>query len=163
MIRAAVLVVLVALVGTACGGATFSQDDRLSIAAPREGATVELPLQIRWEDDGIATAEPGRDERGKVYFAAFVDRPPLGPGQSLLRLVERECASAGHGCATRDYFAQRNVYLTTQPGVRIDTLPVQTEHRRDAYLHRVTVVLMDGRNRRVGEAAWTRAFRVVGQ
>jgi len=152
-----VLLVVVLLAGC---DAALTRDERLQIESPREGATVSLPLALEWSSTGVRTTDPGKPEPGGFYFAVFVDRAPLGPGEALVELVERECAVAGNGCATRSYFEQRGVFITDQLRLRIANVPVKTEHRKDAYLHTATIVLMDSHHRRVGEGAWTRTFRV---
>jgi hypothetical protein len=134
----------------------------VSITSPRQDSVIELPVAARWRAAHLETAEPGQVSPGQVYFAVFVDRPPLGPGQSLLSLVERECAAAGHGCANRAYFEQRNVYVTGGSSLDISNVPLIATHRKGARLHTLTVVLMNHDNRRVGESQWQRSFRVTG-
>lgn len=159
--RAVLIIGLVLTLATTACDATLTHDDRITITAPSEGATVRLPVELDWSARDVTVTDPGDPDSGGVYFAAFLDRPPLGPGQALVELVERECAEANNGCATRRYFEQRGVYITDQPGLRITSVPKGSEHREDAYLHTVTIVLMDSDHRRVGEAAWSRTFRVT--
>lgn len=51
-------------------GQAFRVDERVRITAPRDRATVTLPLTLRWEAEGIDGGS----------FAIFVDRAPMRPG-----------------------------------------------------------------------------------
>jgi hypothetical protein len=147
----------VALLLSACvpEGLAFVRDDRLEIVSPSARSTVTTPVTIRWEvHDFQITGETGDAADDAGYFAVFVDRAPIPPGESLEWLArdDRRCL-ATKGCPDRTYFADRHVYSTTDTEIRLRNLP-----ELDAYQghesHEVTIVLLDGRGRRIGEGAW---------
>jgi hypothetical protein len=147
-----------------CSDAVFHDDSRVAFRTPVAESTVRLPLVLRWQSHGIRLADPGVAKPGTYYFAVFLDRRPLAPGESLLSLVDDECVDAGHGCADRAYFERRNVFLTAGTSLSLSNVaPLSThKHRADGALHTATIVLMDGEHRRHGETAWQRSFRVEG-
>lgn len=144
-----------AMVGTAgsgCGveGLNFVQDDRVSITAPRDRAEVELPVTIRWT---------ARDFDGT--YAVFVDRAPVPPGRTLEWLArEDETCKETPGCPNEAWLRDRDVYETAATELTIDDLPDPTDDAgRD--FHEASVVLLDRRGRRIGEAAFTVEFEVA--
>jgi hypothetical protein len=144
----AVALSLVALAGCNASGLAFKEDTRVDIVSPREGAEVTLPLTISWHARDIQVSEPG--EGDGVFYAVFVDRPPLRPRQSLEALVGDDCLT--RGCANVDYFAQRDVHITAGTAVVLDQLPPGDSHT-------ATIVLVDQDYHRVGESAFVVEFR----
>ena len=153
MRRAALLVVL-ALVANGCAvtGIAFRQDDRLSFESPGDRDEVTLPVTVTWSvEDFDVPADGG--------FAVFVDRSPQPPGKTLEWLARNDdSCRADDGCPDAEWFAQRDVFPTTETSFTIDRLPARTDDRRE--FHEVTVVLVDGDGRRIGETGWTLEFQV---
>ena len=151
-------VVVPALVGilaaatlSACGiqGLNFVQDDRVEIVAPKNNATVTLPLTVRWT---------ARDFDGS--FAVLVDRAPPNPGKSLATLAEGDAVcEATPGCPDAAYLAGLRAYTTTDTSFEITQLPELTEDRtREG--HEVTIVLLDPAGKRIGESAFRVDFNI---
>ena len=93
-------------------------------------------------------------------FAVFVDRAPQPPGKSLAWLAhgDKTCRPA-EGCPDSTWYAQRNVFTTTDTSFRIERLARQQDGRRE--MHEVTVVLLDADGRRIGETGWTLQLQVA--
>ena len=137
----------------ACGvdGLNFVQDDRVTITAPRDRAEVRLPVTIRWK---------AKDFDGT--YAVFVDRAPVPPGETLAWLArDDELSDQTPDCPNETWFADRDVYATSSPELTVDDLPdLVDDERRD--FHEATVILLDEEGRRIGEAAFTVEFELVG-
>jgi hypothetical protein len=135
-------------------GLAFRADDRVDIVAPGDRDDVRVPVTIRWR----STIPARRD--GGPYWAVFVDREPIRPGQSL-RAVADEACNRTPGCPDAAYLRDRSVYLTDRTSVRIDVLPEggsdERESARDR--HEATIVVVDASGHRVGESAWSVEFR----
>jgi hypothetical protein len=143
------------------------RDDRLHFVSPPEGARVSAPVVVRWRVDRGAfrpAAFDGRHDPMRGVFAVFVDRPPMAPGASVDSLGDgdRVCA-VSPGCPDEAWLADHAVYLTTKQAIGFPALPVGGGRPVGAgqRRHEVTVVLLDGRGVRIGEAAWTRSFSVA--
>ena len=148
-IAAAVLLVALA---PACGvsGLNFVQDDRVTITAPRDRASVTLPMTLRWT---------ARDFDGT--YAVFVDRAPVPPGRTLAWLArDDEVCKETEGCPGEAWFRDRDVYRTSETSLTVEELPDLggDEDRRE--FHEASVVLLDEQGRRIGESAFTVEFQV---
>ena len=155
MRRALLVACAVALLTSACAvsGLSFRQDDRLSFVTPRDRSEVRLPVTVRWDVRDF-------DVPGDGSFAVFVDRAPQPPGKSLTWLARGDDACrAADGCPNAAWYAERDVFTTTNTAFTIERLPRQADGRRD--LHEVTVVLLDAAGRRVGETGWTLQLQVA--
>lgn len=151
---ASVLVLLVLSAGCSLSGLAFRQDDRVDILHPLDRATVGLPIELRWHSE----VEPRSS--GGPYFAVFVDREPIAPGDHLRELADEVCERTP-GCPDRAYLADRFVFVTEKTRLRIDAVPASsvTKAGRDKR-HQATIVLVDADGRRMGEAAYTVEFTV---
>lgn len=146
-----------ALLASSCAtsGLAFVQDERLEIISPRSHAKVTLPVTVRWSiKDFRITGEDGRSDPHAGYFGVFVDRVPIPPGKTLAWIARDDGrCRAIPGCPDEVYFADRETYTTEQTSFTFERLPDQ-----DAYqgheLHEVSIVLLDGTGRRIGESAW---------
>ena len=132
-----------ALLATSCasGDLAFVQDERLEILEPPQRVKVTLPVTVRWRIEGFeSTGEDGRSDPTAGSFAVFVNRTPVPPGEPLSWLAreDRRC-KAIPGCPDEVYLADRNAYKGHET-------------------HEVTIVLLDGRGRRIGESAWHVTF-----
>lgn len=153
--RRVALVVALALLTSGCAvsGIAFRQDDRLSFVTPDDRAEVTLPLTVEWEVEDFEVGE------GAGSFAVFVDRAPQPPGKTLDWLArDDDSCRADDGCPDAEWFAERDVFPTTERSLTIERLPARADDRRE--LHEVTVVLLDEDGRRIGETGWSLEFQV---
>lgn len=140
-------------------GLAFVQDDRLRITSPKGHTEVELPLTIEWEvEDFEITGPDGNSDASAGYFGVFVDASPVPPGRELAWIAHDDprCSNTP-GCPDETYLADRNVFSTQDTEFTIEHLPdldTATGHET----HEVTVILLDGTGRRVGESAWHVTF-----
>lgn len=154
---------LLPLVGCSARGVAYRQDKRVHIVAPRSRQKVSLPVTVRWTvaDFGI-TGPTGTSERHRGYFGVFVDRAPQPPGKPLTWFArnDAECEKKA-GCPDSPYLAARDIFTATDTRFVVDQLarPPSSVHRKET--HEVTVVLLDGNGRRVGETAFAVEFQVV--
>jgi hypothetical protein len=141
-------------------GLAFRLDDRLTITAPQDRDVVSLPVTITWEVEDFAVVEPGTQPReGAGYFAVFVDRAPVPPGETLAHVARDDTGCREDaGCPDAEYLAARGVHTTTATSLVLDQLPRGEEGRRER--HTATIVLLDGAGRRLGESAFDVAFEV---
>ena len=144
------------LTGCSVGGLAFREDDRVDIVEPADRAEATLPVTIRW------TADEVEADDGGPFFAVFVDRAPIRPGQSLRALADDTC-NRTEGCPDIAYFRDRHVYVTDELEVTLDALPARSGQRTAADdRHEATIILVDAEGRRRGEAAYTVEFTVAG-
>jgi len=159
------LAAAVAALAAGCGnGLQLRQDHRLRFLSPAQDAVVTPPVVVRWKIDRHAFRPMRFDgSRGtrRGVFAVFIDRAPMPPGRDVDSLAARDAVCAvSPGCPDEAWLADHGVYLTTRPALAFTALPVGSGRTAGAgrRRHQVTVVLLDGRGVRIGEAAWTRAF-----
>ena len=140
--------------GCATDGLAFRQDDRVEILEPGARDVVRVPVRVRWR------ADLERGPSGGPYFAVFVDRAPIRPGQSLRVLADESCNDTD-GCLDLQYLRDRHVHVTDEPEVVLDVLPRKSSSQRTgADRHEATIVVIDADGRRVGEAAYSVEFEV---
>ncbi len=131
------------------GGLNFVKDDRLSITAPRDRATVTLPVTVRWDI-----------ERFDGTFAVFVDRAPLPSGKTLRWLArDDELCATTPGCPDDLWFSNRNIYRTSDTTLTLTELP-ELDRAEQREFHEVTIVLLGRDGRRVGESAFAVEFEI---
>ena len=153
------LVVAVACLAAPVAGCAdsmaFRQPDAVEIVAPDDRAEVTLPVRVRWRSDleGGAAGEP--------YYAVFVDRAPIRPGQSLRVLADESC-NRTKGCPDLQYLRDRYVYVTDETEVTLDVVPQRGSSQRTGARdsHEATIVVLDADGRRVGEQAYAVEFEV---
>jgi hypothetical protein len=142
-----------AFVATSCSvsGLAFRTSDAVQIVSPRDRAEVRLPVRLSWR-------APARD----AFYAAFVDRAPIRPGQSLDVLADDDCRRAP-SCPDLQYLRDRYVFVTGGHSLVLDALPQKTGTQRASARHRhqATIVPLDADGRRVGESAYTVEFTVA--
>jgi hypothetical protein len=153
------MVALALGVAPACGvsGLSFVHDDRVDIVRPDDRSEVRLPVTVRWTVDDFAVGP------GEGSFGIFVDRNPQPSGKTLAWLFRGDSGCKGTGarvCATPEYLGQRSVYRTTRTAFTVEQVNKLTGSQAGRELHEVTVVLLDGSGRRVGEGAWSVQFEV---
>lgn len=158
--------VVLAFASCAVSGLEFRQDKRVSFVAPRYRQKVSLPVTVEWRADSFDVTGPSPVARSDAgYFSVLVDVSPPPADETLVfyALDDRGCRRT-QGCPDSAYLADRGIYTTTKTSLRIDDLglaPGVDVDRGDRDLHNVTVILLDGRGRRIGESAWTQTFEVV--
>ena len=134
----------------------FRVDDRLHFTAPADRALVKVPLTVSWTIHDFRIAAPGSEppSRNAGYFAVFVDRAPVRPGQTLDVVAEGDtyCEQEPH-CPDKTYLNENQVYPTTETHFRLVQAP-KVPGKEDVQLHAITVVLMDTAGHRIGESAW---------
>lgn len=135
----------------------FRIDTRLHFQSPADRAQVRLPVTVHWTMRGFEVESRGSQpaSRNAGYFAVFVDRQPIRPGQSMKAVAKDDpfCANTP-GCPDTDYLAERQIYTTTGTSLRLAFINPLPGHPGDAQLHRVVVILMDTAGRRIGESSW---------
>lgn len=158
MKRPGVLLLLVTLLtGSACipEGLAFVEDDRLEITAPEGNTEVDLPLTIEWTIEDFEITGPGSPvSKDSGYFGVFVDETPQPPGKPLEWFARDDvrCENTP-GCPDKTYFTDRGIHTTTDTELTIEHLPDQdTATGRET--HEITIALLDGSGRRIGESAW---------
>lgn len=156
------LALLAVLTCTACipQGLAFRLDDRLTITAPQDRAAVSLPLTIDWDIEDFAVVEPGgapREDAG--YFAVFVDRAPVPPGESLAHVARDDTGCrTDPACPDTEYLVARGIYTTTDTQLVLEQLPRGDQGGRER--HTATIVLLDAAGVRLGESAFDVDFEV---
>lgn len=162
---AAVLAVLGSVV-LCCGGCAFSgldfrQDTSVVITSPHDRQDVHTPVHISWRVRTPGTAQQLANGASGGYFAVFVDRAPVHPGQSLRAITDPVCQRTP-GCPDASDLAQLDVYITRSTSLWLTTLPDLTpagaRPNRLDYLHEVTIILVDSTMHRIGEAAFVIDF-----
>ena len=159
------LLVLAAVVATGCAyqGLSFRVDDRVDITAPEDREAVSLPVTIEWDvTDFEVTGKDGSTDPDSGYFAVFLDRAPQPPGEAVAWFAngDRICATT-KGCPDRRYLAVRGVYEASETTFVLPRIPEPVGAREgQREFHEVTVVLLDGTGRRIGESAYTVQFEV---
>ena len=160
--RVAALLAALAVLASGCSFSdlAFTKDYRLHFSAPRSRALVKVPVTVRWNmsDFSVTPAGSGAPSSKAGYFAVFVDRAPIKPGETLRSIADRSCKLT-KGCPDAAYLAQRGVYATTAPSVTLQQVPAVNSYQK-VQTHEVTVVLLDTAGRRIGEAAWYVDFRM---
>lgn len=163
--RLPVALALVATLASGCAlhGLSFKVDERLAIISPEDREAVTLPVTIDWEiSDFNITGPDGGADAQSGYFGVYVDRAPQPPGQPMEWFAkDDETCRPDDGCPDEQYLADRGVHSTQETQFVIENLPPPPTDQADRReFHEVTVVLLDGSGRRIGESAFTVQFEV---
>lgn len=141
----------------------FTRDDRVAFLSPPERSEVRLPLLVSWAVDQrrFTPSRPDglrRPRRG--FFAVFVDRSPMRPGQGIDALASGDpSCRAETDCPDRTWLRRHGVYLTAKTRIGLEALPADGGRKVGSRrLHEVTIVLLDGRGVRLDDSQWTRRF-----
>lgn len=146
----AALAVMVTSVSCSTDGLAFREDTRIDIVDPGDRDKVTLPVMVRWT---------ARDVDGS--FAVLVDRTPQPPGEPVTWFARNDdTCDRTPGCPDPTYLADRDVFTTDNTTFTVESLPDTVTGGRRREFHEVTVVLLDGDGRRVGESAWSIEFQV---
>lgn len=159
------IVVALAFLASACNfsGLAFRVDDRLTIVEPEDREQVRLPVTVRWRVEDFAVTGPTREPSDDAgYFGVYLDRQPQPPGQPLEWFAkDDETCRAQDGCPDAAYLASRNIYATDQMAFTIETVAQPPSDVKRREFHEVTIALLDGTGRRIGESAYYVVFEVV--
>jgi hypothetical protein len=138
----------------------FTKDNRLHFTSPHSRQLVGTPVTLTWTISGFRAEKQGSSppSADAGYFAVFVDRAPVKPGQTLLSVADKSCRETP-GCFNAEYLAERNVYVTTADAFTLDQVPALNTYEK-VQVHEVTVVLMNTAGQRIGESAWYLDFRL---
>jgi hypothetical protein len=142
---------------------SFRVDKRLHFVTPKDRTLVHTPFTVSWtmRDFTVSAPSPGPTDKDVGYFAIFVDRAPIRPGQSLKSLAKDDpSCRLNPKCPDAGYLALRQIYTTTSPSVTLDQVSSLTDTGDKTQLHDVTVVLLDTSGHRIGESAWHLTFKL---
>jgi hypothetical protein len=159
--RAASLLVAALLIAPACipEGLAFVQSDKVEITEPAYREKITLPQTISWDVKDFEVTGPNGESRDDAgYFAVFFDQTPVPPGETLDHVAKDdfECRNTP-GCPDDIYFADRGIYETTETSLTVKRLP-DLDAFEGHETHEVTIILLDGSGRRIGEHAWFTQF-----
>lgn len=156
---AALLLAVTGMAGCNASQLQFKNDHRLDFLAPPSRERVTTPLTISWTmKDFEPVGLDGSKEKDRGVFAVFVDKAPMPVGKNLKWLARDDAGcKRDPQCPNAQFLADRNIFVTTETSLTIETLPSQSEGVGDEQ-HFVNVVLLDGTGHRIGESAWYRPF-----
>jgi hypothetical protein len=158
------VLVLVVMPACATHGLAFREDNRVTIVRPADRALERPPITVEWRVHDFEVTGPTPTARPDAgYFAIFVDRAPQPAGRTVEWLFrdDNSCRPAD-GCPDQRYLADRDIYTTDETQFTIQNLRQidPSNKRRRKELHEATIVLLDGRGRRIGESAFPAEFQV---
>lgn len=163
---ALLLFAVAALPACTLQGLAFQQDDRIQFLEPQYREKARFPVTIRWSVEGFEVTGPdasSRDDAGYFGVLFDVDPQPSGEGLHYFARDDISCRKS-EGCPDRGYLADRGVYTIDDTFFTIDVLPpapgVELD-RGEPDIHDVTIILLNGQGRRIGESAWTQTFEVI--
>lgn len=171
MPRRAVLAVAAAvsflLAATGCAtslhGLEFHNDNRMKILEPRQNELVSNPITLSWTMKDFTVAGPGAGPvaDGTGYFAVFVDRAPVKPGQTLAAVAKHtpSCQNTTL-CTTKSYLATEQVYTTTKDAITLPPIADLLNNNESTQYHTATVILLNTAGERISESAWSVEFRM---
>lgn len=166
--RRLALVATLAASVTGCGlthlsDLNFRVDNRLHFDAPKSRSLVHSPLTVSWTMRDFTIAGPGSaaPSRHAGYFAVFVDRAPIKPGETLKAVGKGDPTCENNPkCPDKTYLNNHRVYTTTQTHLRLPLVTDIAGNHESVQMHAVTVVLLDTSGHRIGESAWELDFRM---
>lgn len=149
----AVAAVLVAFVpGCRFSGLAFREDDRLEIVSPRPRSTVQLPVELNWK-----LTDEGRVAGEVAGYAVFVDISPMPPGEGFDHFAKEDPQCLRDpDCPDDRYLRSLGIYRTSGTSLILrhlgDTRPEEQGDTKER--HEITISLLDGDDRRIGESAF---------
>lgn len=164
--RCAAVLALLPLTG--CGlthlqDLNFRVDHRLHFVSPEDRSTVARSFTVTWtmRDFTVAALGSAAPTRDAGYFAVFVDRSPVKPGQTMKSVMGSDQACQRNPrCPTTQQLKDLGIYTTTATSVRINQIGNVSGDKETLQHHYVTVVLMDTAGHRIGESAWELDLRI---
>lgn len=153
------MALLVVLTATACrsNDIAFRRNEVLAVTSPPADAVVTLPLDVSWvrTDGSDATLDTDGSDG---YYLVLVDRAPMGPGRSLLTLVDDQCLDI-EGCPDQDWLVARHMYPLTDGSITLSSLPRDSGAALDGLRrHEIVIVRMTRDNHRIGDEVYDLAF-----
>jgi hypothetical protein len=137
---------------------SFEVDRDLKFLEPDDTERVSLPVTVAWKagDDAL---------EGGNRFALFLDKNPVGPRDVVrVRLCgEREKEPPVAGQNRRRCVADlgKHIWLTRDTELVLDCIkPKEGAGDRVRNRHTLSVIIVDERNQRVGQAGITRTFEI---
>jgi hypothetical protein len=148
-----------AVLTTACSVSNLNlvTDHRLHFLSPASRAHLHLPIVLRWTIQNFRSVPPASATPSQTegYFAIFIDRSPVGPGESLASIAHNDTScKRTPSCPDATYFTNRQIYTTTRTTYTLDHVDNLTGNRETQQLHEVTVILLDSTGHRIAESAW---------
>jgi hypothetical protein len=141
---------------------SYRVDKRLTFTEPKDRALVTLPFTVSWTMRDFDVVGPGSTATGPGagYFAVFIDRSPIGPGDRVEDVAsgDRACTT-DPSCPDAAYLADKGVYTTQDTSVEI-TRVKDLGDNGDVQLHLLYVVLMDPSGHRIGETSYRMEFKL---
>ena len=141
----------------------FRVDDRLHFVTPKDRALLHSPVTVSWTIHDFTIAAPGSapPSRDAGYFAVFLDRAPIHPGETLTAIGKGDPTCANDPkCPDKTYLNDHHVFVTTKTQLRLDQITDIAGDHEKIQMHAVTVVLLDTAGHRIGESAWELDFRM---
>ncbi len=131
---------------------TLKADRRLELLTPQNLDELSLPVTVEWTIRDFNYSDGNK-------FGIFVDRAPIGPREDLRQRLcsdfeDKPILPGDTRKPCRD--DRERIFFTTEPTLTLDCLePIDgvSEKNNEHNKHRLTVVLLDADNNRVGEAA----------
>jgi hypothetical protein len=142
---------------------SFRVDNRLHFTTPKARTKLHQPVHLAWTIHGFRIAAAGSEppSRSAGYFAVFVDRTPIKPGQTMKAVADGDpTCKRDPKCPDTSYLEQREIYTTTDLAMTLPQIPNVVGDKGKVQHHAVTVVLMDTSGHRIGESAWELDFRI---
>lgn len=143
---------------------SFRTDERLEITSPENESTVNLPFEVSWTIHDFQVVGPdGSDSDDAGYFAVLLDESPMPPGEDLAYFGrDDDSCTVAAGCPDEAYLADRGIHATKEMTFLVDaiadTRPTDRPTADDD--HELTVILLNGKSERIGEAAFRVDFTV---
>lgn len=146
------LVVASSALSACSDGLLFRADRSVEVVEPADRSTVDTPVTVRWTAEGLPD-----DQR----YAVFVDRDPIGVGQSLESLAagDRACEQ-NPDCPDERYLAVLDVVVTADTEVAIDKFRKLSSIQSN---HAVNIILVDSEGIRPTEAQWRVEFKLQNE
>lgn len=145
-------------------GLSFREDRRVQIVQPEQRSEVMLPVVLEWTvHDFDITGADGSATSSRGLFAVFIDTTPQPPTESLAWFArDDETCRQSPDCPDEAYLRDKGVIRTTETSLSIDFLPPRLDAPRGQEdIHEITVVLLDGQERRIGETSATVTIELV--
>lgn len=140
----------------------FRVDNRLHFIAPKDRSKVREPFSISWRVSGFRVASAGSEppSRDAGYFAIFVDREPIHPGQTMKALARDRFCKRDPKCPSVTDLNNMGVFTTTATSMRFDQIANVRNDTDRVQVHTFVIVLMDTAGHRIGESAWELDLRI---
>ncbi len=158
----ALFVILVPFIaGCSADGLSFRQDHSVEITSPEEEGSVTEPATVTWTVEGFEVTGPSDSVSADAgYFGVYLNRTPQPPGELLDWFVrdDKSC-NADPTCPDKGYYRALGIFTRTDTSWTMPPLPPPPDGDQ-AEFHEVTIALLDGSGRRIGESQWRVRFEL---